>query len=717
MTARDDRGYRVGADIGGTFTDIIAIDRDGMCTARKVPSTVVDYGRGVAEGIHHLLAQLGAGGEAIADVIHGTTVATNAILERKGARTALLTTEGFRDVLELRRLRTPQLYDLFFEPPPPMVDRARRFELHERVGARGEIIIPLDDDDVGKIVAQLRSDEIQYVAVSLLHSYANPSHEHQVARIVRNGLEGVHLSLSAEILPEIREYERTSTTVVNAYVAPIIEAYLRTLVTRLRAGGIGAPLRVMQSHGGIMSARATLKRAASVVESGPAAGVIAGFALGRQLGLRNLITFDMGGTTAKASLIEEGEISRTTEYEVGSSISRASPLIRGGGYALKLPVIDIAEVGAGGGSIVWVDRGGALKVGPRSAGASPGPACYGTGGSDATVTDANVVLGYCNPGQLAGGAVALQAPLARAALQENIARPLGIGLLQAAYGAHTIANVTMIRAIKAVSTYRGRDPRDFALLAFGGSGPIHAAEIARALHIRRVIVPPMPGLFSARGLLQAQPEYYFVRTVFERLASLGAGAIDGVYRRLRAEAMETLAAEGYAGEDATFRRFADLRYAGQAYELTIPVEPDRLTGKDLAALAERFGAEHERVYGHRAVGEPIDLVNLRLVARVAGRPAAQIRAARSRAAGASTERAAHFGPRFGTVATPVLARGDLGPTPRCGPLIVEEYDATVVVPPRGKAWLHDSHSIVIEVDEDRDNGDARSEHGTERPRA
>jgi N-methylhydantoinase A len=326
------------------------------------------------------------------------------------------------------------------------------------------------------------------------------------------------------------------------------------------------------------------------------------------------------------------------------------------------------------------------------------------------------VLGYCNPQYLAGGEVPLRASLAARALHEAVARPLGMALFQAAYGAYTIANANMIRAIKAVSTYRGRDPRDFALVAFGGSGPIHAAELARALHIRRVIVPVMPGLFSAVGLLLAQPEYYFVRTVFDRLESLDAGTIDGVYARLHDEAAESLRGEGYPSADAAFQRFADLRYAGQAYELTIPVESGRLAGDDLSALAERFGVEHERVYGHRAVSEPVELVNLRLVARVPGRPIPRVRPVGYRPAAGRGQRAAHFGPRFGTLTTPVLARGDLGPTPRCGPLIIEEYDATVVVPPRCAAWLHESRSIVIEVGEERDDGPAaRSDHAGDQP--
>jgi N-methylhydantoinase A len=671
---------------------------DGTYAARKVPSTVEDYALGVAGGIGQLLADQGGDGRRIAEVIHGTTVATNAILERKGAKTALVTTRGFRDVLELRRLRVPQLYDLFYTPPPPMVDRALRFEVDERIGARGEVIKPLDEASARAVARRIAEAGVDSVALSLIHSYANPSHERRVAQVLREHLRDVSLSLSVDILPEIREYERTSTTVINAYVAPIVTSYLRGLVARLSAMGTEAPVRIMQSSGGIMSVRAAMQRPAFIVESGPAAGVIAGFRLGQRLGMGNLITFDMGGTTAKASMIEGGQISRTTEYEVGSSISLSSRLIKGGGYALKLPVIDIAEVGAGGGSVVWVDRGGALKVGPRSAGASPGPACYGKGGRDPTVTDANVVLGYCNPKQLAGGAVRLRADLARSALGERVGRPLGMDLLGAAYGAYTVANVNMIRAIKAISTYRGRDPRDFVLLAFGGSGPIHAAEIARSLRMRRVMVPPRPGVFSALGLLEAQPEYRFVQTFFGRLREIGAGALEDTFQRLRSEAREALAAEGYDERDVGYHRFVDLRYAGQAYELTIPA-PAGLSSADLVALADAFGDEHDRTYGHRAEKEPVELVNLRILAQIRTEVAASVRPGREEADTVRGTRPVHFGPDNGMRTTPLIARSDLTGTVRRGPAIIEEYDSTVVVPPGCGTWLHDSGSIVIEVDD------------------
>jgi N-methylhydantoinase A len=687
--------FRLGGDIGGTFTDLILLASNGRCWRKKVPSTTEDYSRGIAEGLRVLLADEGLDG-VVEEVVHGTTVATNAILEGRGARTALLTTCGFRDVLEFRRLRVPQLYDLFYSPPAPLVERRLRLEVDERMGPRGEVVKPLDEASVRVTLERIRSEGAEAVAICLLHSYVNPAHERRVGKIVRDTLPDVFLALSVDVLPEIREYERTSTTVINAYVGPVVKSYLNSLETRLEAAGHRAHLRIMQSNGGIMSARAAAEKPAHIVESGPAAGVIAGQRLGERLGLPNLITFDMGGTTAKASLIEDGQVSRTTEYEVGAGISLSSRLIKGGGHALKLPVVDVAEVGAGGGSIVWIDRAGRLQVGPRSAGALPGPACYGTGGTEPTITDANVVLGYSNPYHLAGGAVQLHADLAEAAFARSIATPLGLPLLEAVHGAFSVANATMIRAIKAVSTYRGRDPRDFALLAFGGNGPVHAAAIAGALEIRQVVVPPVPGLFSAIGLLEAQPEQHFVRTFIQRIQVIDLVALDKEYQRLETLAGDALRDDGYSGSATTFERLADLRYAGQAYELTVSAPTEAFAPADLLALAESFEREHERTYGHRAKGEPVEIVNLRLVARVALGQTSILRFP-DVATRQPTERRVYFGPEHGSRSTPIIARSDLDRSPRNGPLIVEEYDATVVIPPDCSAWLDELGNIRIDL--------------------
>ena len=584
--------YRLSADIGGTFTDIVLLSRSGRYWTKKVSSTPDDFARGVIEGMKLLLEEEDLLGSDLAEIIHGTTVATNAVLENKGAKTALVTTRGFRDVLELRRLRVPQLYNAFYRPPEPLVERRLRLEVDERIGSGGTVIRPLDEDSLTPALDRLRTDAPEAVAVCLIHSYSNPEHEKRLGEIIRKELPEAYISLSVDVLPEIREYERTSTTVINAYLGPIVKNYLDSLVRQLQESGTNSPVRIMQSNGGLMSARRAAEAPVHILESGPAAGVVAADEMGKRIGLERIIAFDMGGTTAKASLIENGQRSWTTEYEVGAGISLSSRLVKGGGYAVKVPVMDLAEVGAGGGSIVWIDRGGALRVGPQSAGAVPGPVCYGLGGKDPTVTDANLVLGYINPVQLAGGSVALRGDIAVESLRVNVAERLGLSLLEAAYGVHTIANISMIRAIRAVSTYRGRDPREFTLLAFGGSGPIHAVGIARSLDISQVVIPPSPGVFSAIGLLEAQPEHHFVQTFVRRIDEADTIEINETYARIQERGAETLKSEGYVPTDITWERKADLRYVGQAYELTVRAASDNLRAEDISDLDHSVQLEH-----------------------------------------------------------------------------------------------------------------------------
>ena len=696
---------RVAADIGGTFTDVTLVGEDGIITAKKVLSTPDDFARAVVEGIVQLLSELDLPVSLVSEVVHGCTVATNAILERKGARTALITTKGFRDVLELRRIRVPYLYDPLYIKPKPLVPRRLRFEVEERLDGRGQVVAPPNIDDVMRAVEEIRTSGVEAVAVTLLHSYANGEHERIIGEIVRRELPDCFVTLSVELLPEIREYERTSTTVINAYLGPPVKHYVESLVARLQGAGISGPLLMMQSSGGMMDAASVMSKPAQIVESGPAAGVIAAAHIGHRIGCDNLITLDIGGTTAKASLIEGGRLVRTDEYEVGGGISLSSRLVKGGGYALKIPVIDISEVGAGGGSIVWFDRVGQMKVGPRSAGANPGPVCYDIGGEDPTMTDANVVLGYLNPSAIAGGTVPIDAAKARAAIAGKIAKPFGRDVLETAYGTYTIANANMMRAVKAVSTYRGRDPRDFIMLAFGGSGGVHAVELARALKVRRVVVPLAAGVFSAMGLLFAETELSlssgFLRTLGkgEILLDEFSGTCEGLER-------EILSQLGRPRDTVTFGHFADLRYAGQAFELTVPIPAPPISATAIAGLAEAFENEHEATYGHRYPGKKaVQIVSLRVTGTVDanGHPAVDARATLSRigSAGVSAgERRAYFGPLLGEMATPVLSRGMLTRAPREGPLVIEENYGTVVVPPAARASLDGWGNIDIEIDVD-----------------
>jgi N-methylhydantoinase A len=504
--------YRIGVDIGGTFTDLVLLARDGSVSTRKLPTSPESHGRVVVDGVASLLDELRLQPDRLSEIVHGTIVATNAILEAKGARTGLLTTRGFRDVLEIRRIRSPELYNLQYVKPPPLVPRRHRLEVDERIDHLGHVVRELDVAQAEQALRQLAEAGIESLAICFLNAYANADHEQRVGELARRVCTAWDISLSSDVLPEIREYERTSTTVINAYLKPVVRRYLQGVRDELDGVRMQAPLLIMQSNGGIMSVPAAQQRPVHIIESGPAAGVIASAFLSGRLGVPNVLTFDMGGTTAKASIIENGQLSQTPEYEVGGGISLTSRLIKGGGYALRVPVIDIAEVGAGGGSIVWLDPGGALQVGPHSAGAVPGPVCYAAGGTEPTVTDANVALGYLNPEHLVGGDLPLDADAACRALHEGVAQPLGLGLDEVAYGIHLVANSNMMRAVRAVSSQRGRDPRGYALFAFGGNGPVHAVELAGSLGITRVLVPVAPGLFSAFGLLFADVEHHYVRT-------------------------------------------------------------------------------------------------------------------------------------------------------------------------------------------------------------
>jgi N-methylhydantoinase A len=691
---------RAGIDIGGTFTDIVLLDEDGRIHVKKVSSSVEDYARAIVDGLREVFEETGLSAGDVAEVLHGTTVASNAILELRGARTGLITTRGFRDVLEIRRLRMPRLYDLTWEKPTPLVERYLRLTVDERINARGEVQRPLDPAEVDRAIDQLLAEGIEALAVCLLNSYANPVHEQAIRDAVRGKAPALALSVSAEVLPEIKEYERTSTTVINAYVMPVVRRYLSTLRNGLQEIEVRAPLLMMQSNGGLMTDEAAAAAPMHIIESGPAAGVVGAQVLARRMALAKVITFDMGGTTAKASIIEDGEINRAAEYQVGGGIMLGSRLLTGAGYLLRVPSIDLAEVGAGGGSLVWVDAGGALQVGPRSAGASPGPLCYDLGGTEPTITDANVILGYLNPHALAGGAVKLNAARARAVFDDRVAGRIGLPLERAAYGAHLIAASNMMRAIRAVSSERGRDPREYALFAFGGNGPLFAAGMAAALEMGRIVVPPAPGLFSSFGLLYSDVEHHYIRSHRRLLRGAAPDEIQAIWQGMEVEALAQLAREGFHGSGSEIRRSADLRYQGQSFELTVPVPADIAGGAAIARMEAAFAGEHERTYGHRAgPDEPVEIVSLRVVARgIPDRPRVpeRLELARAAEAGAVLRRRVYFGPEHEWLETPVLGRGALRGG-RAGPCIVEEYDATCVVPPGARAALDAWDNIVIDL--------------------
>jgi len=688
--------YRLGVDIGGTFTDIVLLGEDGAVATKKILSTPDDYSRAIEDGIRQLLAETGIRPADIAEVAHGTTVATNAIIERKGVRVALVTTEGFRDVLEIARYRAPHLYDVFFRKPEPLVERRLRFQVPERIAASGAVVLPLDRKAVLAVAEKCVAAKVDAVAICFINAYANGAHEEEAAAIFRQHHPDLPVTVSSELVPQIQEYERTSTAVVNAYIRPVIERYARRLDDRLKTLGIRVPLNIMQSNGGVLPGALAAQKPIFIIESGPAAGVVGATRLGERLGLGDAIVFDMGGTTAKASIIVGGQYGTAPETEVGGGASLGHRMVKGGGYVVQAPTIDIAEVGAGGGSIAWIDAAGGIQVGPHSAGAAPGPVCYGSGGTEPTVTDANLLLGYLNPDVLVGGDLRLDRAGAEKAVAAIGAR-LGQQATETAYGIHLIANARMMRALSAVSSERGLDPAGFGIFAFGGNGGVHVCGLADSLGIGRVVVPPAAGLFSALGLIFADVEHQCIRAYYRPIDSLDLDDLNKVFGALSDEAVELLTADGYATDRQELTYTAEVKYVGQNTALPIPVAALPIARGDLADISERFAVAHQNVFGYRSDAERLQLATLKAVGRGipdAPRLPKEIKLGDGYAPKGGTRRA-YFGKDVGWLDTPVTSRAALGKKPRPGPIVVEEYDSTTVVRPGWSASLDGWNNIVL----------------------
>ena len=674
--------WRIGVDIGGTFTDVVLVDEEtGRIGVAKVPTTPRDVTQGVIDGIRQGLTRYRVDPTGVVLLAHATTIVTNALIEKKGAKAGFVATRGFRDVLELRRSSRADLYDLFQDAPAVLVPRRWRFEVTERIDAQGQVVTPLDESEIDGVIAAVRDAGLETVAVSLLFSFLNDRHERLLGERLRRALLGVGVYLSSEVLPEIREFERASTTAVCAYVGPLLASYLDRLQRAVTALGL-PQLYVMGSSGGVFDIAEGLRMPAMAIESGPAAGVIAAVLAGKELGLPNLISFDMGGTTAKASLIADGEIAVTAEYEVGGA-GHAKRWLHGTGHPVRVPVIDLAEVSAGGGSIAWVDPGGALKVGPCSAGATPGPAAYGLGGGEPTVTDADVVLGYLDRKALLGGALAINLAAAEAAIRKRVADPLGLQVTKAAAAIVEIVNSNMAEALRIVSVERGHDPREFALIAFGGAGPVHAAALAAELQIPEVIVPPVPGAFSALGLVASDLKRDYSRTLYADLSALDPAQVAKALIEMEAMASEWLTAVAIPLTGRALVRAADVRYRRQAYELTLPLAEGPIARASLDILADAFHEKHSRTYGHANPEEPVQLVNLRLTA-IGRLPSLALAMPPATALARRTMREVWF-PEIGSTPCPVHWRDGLraGET-LAGPAIVEAMDSTIVVPP---GWI------------------------------
>jgi N-methylhydantoinase A len=690
--------WRIGVDIGGTFTDVVLADEaSGAIDVVKVPTTPRDFAQGVLDALGAAMERHHVAPRDVTWLAHATTVVTNALLEGKGARTALITTRGMRDVLELRRSARASLYDLFQDGPAVLVPRHFRLEVTERVDAQGEVVEPLRVDDVDGAVDFIKRHDVDAVAVCLLYSFLNDTHERAIGSRLRDALPDRPVFLSSEVLPEIREFERASTTCVCAYVGPILASYLARLERAVTGLGLPSP-HVMGSSGGVFTVQEGLAMPAMAVESGPAAGVIAAALMGQRRGLPNLISFDMGGTTAKASLVEGGAIKTTSEYEVGGS-GNVRRWLHGTGHPIRVPVIDLAEVSAGGGSIAWIDPGGALRVGPESAGAEPGPVCYGQGGIRPTVTDADLVLGYLNPVALLGGDLPVDLERAREAIVREIARPLGWSALEAAAGIADVVNAGMAAALRIVSVERGYDPREFALIAFGGAGPVHAARLAEELGVPRVVIPPIPGGFSALGLVASDIRRDYARTFYASLAAARLPELEAVYEAMERDARAMLRRAAVPEARWEIARAADCRYRRQAYELTVPVAPGPMTSAVAAQLGADFHERHRATYGHANPDEPVQLVNARVSAvgklvalELARRPVA------SGGAGKASARDAYFR-ETGLVRCPVYVRTGLeAGMARSGPLVIEAMDTTIVVPPRWRCRVDADGSIELEAE-------------------
>jgi N-methylhydantoinase A len=681
---------RIGVDVGGTFTDLVAVEQANGATRHfKLPSTPADPAVAIADGVAALVAQMGSSGDAIAFLGHGTTVVTNLIIERRGAPTALLTTAGFRDVLEIGRQTRPDLYDYTVERAPPLVPRHWRIEIAERLDADGDVLVPLDEAAVERAAALLLAEGVEAVAVGFLHAYRNDAHERRAGDILRRLMPDAFIALSSEVLPEFREFERLSTTVINAYAGPRMARYLTGFAARIEGQGARVSPYVFHSNGGLMAIPTAARFPVRTCVSGPAAGVIGAAAIGVAAGFPDLVTFDVGGTSTDVSLIEAGHPAFTAQRMVA-------------GYPVRVPMIDIEAIGAGGGSIARLDDAGALKVGPHSAGADPGPAAYGRGGKAATITDANLLLGRLNPTILLGGRLSVDLEAARQALTEQVAAPLGLSVEAAAEGILRIATAGMARAIRSISTERGRDLRRFALFAYGGAGPLHGGDVARELGIPRLIVPVEPGTLCARGILHSDLSFDLVQTRI-MIASFSAWRdIAAGFAEMADAATATLEREGVAPADRRLRLGVDARYEGQNFEVHVGLDGLSLDGDSEAldaAFVRRFRTAHAEIYGYDIPGRAIEIVTLRL--QMIGAVAKPMPPPLARRGGGATEigrRAVYFGAARGWLDTPIYDRDNLGVgTPIAGPAIIEEMSATTLLHPGQSAVLDDAGNLIVTV--------------------
>ena len=673
---------RIGVDTGGTFTDLMVMDSSGKLKVFKVMSTPSEPSSAILRGLDRVLNETDQVGQNVSYFIHGTTVGTNAILEGKGSPVALLTTKGFRDVLHIARQERPVMFDFFVYRPEPLVPRYLRYEVSERVYADGHIRVPLDEEGVRSMLREASALGVRSVAVCFLHSYANQTHEKRVGEIVAQEFPHLSVTLSSEIVKDFKEYERMSTAVLNSYIQPIVGKYMDELQSGLRATGVHCSVLIMQSNGGVMTAGLATQKSINTVLSGPAGGAIAALQSGKAVGQDNIIGIDMGGTSLDVSLTYQGRLSFVSESDIG-------------GYVVKLPMIGIHTLGAGGGSIAWIDSGGGLRVGPHSAGASPGPVCYGMGGKEPTVTDANLVLGRL--GNLLGGEMSVSIEGARKAITEHIAKPLGLTLEEAAEGIIRVVNAQMSKGMRYVSLERGYDPREFTFLAFGGAGPVHASELAVDLGIPTVLVPPAPGAHSALGLLLTDIRHDYSRTVMQQVSSLDPDFLAQLQCQMAFEAVEQLQEEGVDQSRIVPSTSADVRYIGQGFELSVNLPSGPITKTTLTFLEKAYHDLHQQCYGFCKPNEPTELVNFRLVALgLLDKPnlPSLAQADCDPLLAVQGSRRVYF--KGSWLETPLYNRSLLSPGMALqGPAIVEQLDSTTVIWPNQTASVDALTNLVL----------------------
>ncbi|CAH1687481.1 N-methylhydantoinase A [Hyphomicrobiales bacterium] len=692
--------YRLGFDIGGTFTDFVLTNTaTGAMELEKCLTTPDDPSRGVANGIRSLFQRCDLDGSAIEICIHATTLITNALIERRGLKTALITTRGFRDIVEMGSEVRYDLYDLFMEKPEPLISRDLRFEVTERVDSDGHVLAPVDEMEVIRLAQQLRDLGVESIAISFMHAYRNPENERRVADILARELPGMAISLSSSVAPEIREYERTSTTVANAYAKPITSTYLDKVSATLDTSGYGRRLYMMLSSGGVTDADVAKEFPIRMLESGPAAGVLAAIFYARQMRIPSLVTFDMGGTTAKVGLIKNYEAEKSGLFEFG----RVARFKKGSGLPVKVPIIELIEIGAGGGSIASIDKLGLIKVGPRSAGAHPGPACYGLGGASPTVTDSNVVLGYLNPDYFLGGSMQLDKTAAARALDQHVGTPLGISAEKAAAGIYEIVNQSMVSAMKVHIAERGDDPRKFYLFAFGGAGPAHAYELARAAQMKGVIIPNGAGTASAMGLVTSAVSFDFARSLIVRLNIDTWPQIETLLREMEANGREIIAGvdAGAVGDAVTVTYQLDLRHKGQGHEMTLTVPAGLVRSGDVEAIRALFFETHESRFGHAHRHLPVQLITCRLTVSAPPPPVTLVRhekASNDLSTALKGRRLVYF-PELRTFAeAAVYDRYKLAPDMTfSGPAVIEERECTIVVGPSGTVRIDEFGSVFIDL--------------------